>query len=124
MNLNHVAISINSIEEINDFYVNILEMQLMRQFDLNKNLAFNIFGLNTDIPVYLFNKGNLTLEIFVINQVSRNKVDHICFSVQDREKLYKKAQKKAYECIRIKRNSSDLIFIKDKSGNIFEIKNM
>ena len=44
MNLNHVAISVNSIEEINDFYVNILEMQLMRQFDLNKNLAFNIFG--------------------------------------------------------------------------------
>ncbi len=123
MNLNHVAISVNSIEEINDFYVNILEMQLMRQFDLNKNLAFNIFGLDSDIPAYLLTRGNLTLEIFIAKRDTGVKINHICFSVQDREILYKKAQEKAFECIRIKRDTSDLIFIKDKTGNIFEIKN-
>ena len=66
MDLNHVAISINSVEEINDFYLNILGMQLIRQFDLNKNLAFNIFGLDSDIPAYLLTRGNLTLEIFLL----------------------------------------------------------
>ena len=32
------------------------------------------------------------------------------------------SETKNYQCIRIEREFSDLIFIKDKSGNIFEIK--
>ena len=124
MNLEHIAISVNSFNEINDFYIEFLELKQLRNFVLDKDLSKNIFNVNTDIPVYLLNKGNLTIEIFVIDQVKRDQVNHICFSIHDREKLYKKAQEKAYECIRIKRESSDLIFIKDKSRNIFEIKNM
>jgi len=122
MNLEHVAISIISVDEIVNFYQNILGMKHLRDFILNKNLAFDIFGINTDIPVYLLNKGNVTIEIFVVGQASCEKVNHICFSMKDREMIYQKALEKKYECIKIERDSSDLIFIKDKSGNIFEIK--
>ncbi|MBC8486375.1 MAG: hypothetical protein H8D45_10090, partial [Bacteroidetes bacterium] len=50
--------------------------------------------------------------------------DHICLAIKDRETLITKAEAQNYECIRRKRDIFDLIFIKDKSGNIFEIKEM
>jgi hypothetical protein len=37
--------------------------------------------------------------------------------------LINKAIAANYECLRIERKYADLVFIKDKSGNIFEIKN-
>lgn len=41
---------------------------------------------------------------------------------ENREELVAKAEQNNYKCIRIEREISDLIFVKDKSGNIFEIK--
>ena len=123
MNLEHIAISINSLNEITDFYQNILGMQQVRNFILNKNLAYDIFGFNIDVPVYLLNKGNLYLEIFIIKEKNQKGFNHICFSVQNREQLFKYANENAYRCILIKRDPNDIMFINDKAGNVFEIKN-
>jgi catechol 2,3-dioxygenase-like lactoylglutathione lyase family enzyme len=49
-------------------------------------------------------------------------VNHLCISVENREKLIKEVQDRGYETIIIERKQPDLVFIKDKSGNIFEIK--
>ncbi|MGE0089700.1 MAG: VOC family protein [Bacteroidales bacterium] len=123
MNLEHIAISVNHKDEIKDFYIDILGMEHVRSFELNHELVNDIFGFHTDIPVFLIKKGDLTLEIFVAKQDQNKRINHICFSVQNREELINKVQQKSYELIRIKRTTHDLIFVKDKSGNIFEIKN-
>jgi len=123
MNLEHIAISVNHKDEIKDFYIDILGMEHVRSFALNQELVNDIFGFQTDIPVFLIKKGDLTLEIFVAKQDQNKRINHICFSVQNREELINKVQQKSYELIRIKRTTRDLIFVKDKSGNIFEIKN-
>ena len=122
MNLEHIAISINSLDEITDFYQNILGMQQVRSFILNKNLAYDIFGVNTDIPVYLLSRDNLYLEIFITKEKNQKGFNHICFSIQNRKQLFKNANEKAYKCILIKKDTNDLMFIKDKAGNVFEIK--
>ena len=67
-------------------------------------------------------KEEIILEIFVTKKQYKQGFRHICISVKNREELVKKAEQKAYECTRIKREFSDLVFIRDKSGNIFEIK--
>ena len=123
MNLEHIAISVNSKDEITDFYQNILGMIQVRDFVIDKNLAFDIFGISADVPVYLLNKESLTLEIFVTEQENPKGFNHICFSVQDRNQVFKNAQEKAYKCILIKRDVNDIMFINDKAGNVFEIKN-
>jgi len=47
---------------------------------------------------------------------------HICILVDDREALLKKAINKTYDFTRIEREDFDLVFVRDKCGNIFEIK--
>ncbi len=122
MKLEHIAISVSNKSEIKEFYYNILEMNEVRSFILNKALTEQIFNISQEISVFLMQKDELIFEIFVTKKQYKQGYRHICISMKNREEFIKKAEQKAYECIRIKRESSDLVFIKDKSGNIFEIK--
>ena len=123
MKLEHIALTISEPADIKDFYLDILGMKEVKNFVLNKVLANKIFGVNKEISVFLLQKDNISLEMFVLHGQSKHNFEHVCFAVNDREMLVENSLKQNYECIRIERDLFDLIFLKDKSGNVFEIKN-
>lgn len=120
--LEHIALSVIESSEVDSFYLGVLGANVMHHFSLNKELAGQIFGIQREIPVTLVQKDDLFMELFVDPQQHPRDFRHICISMDDRTKLVEKARKKDYECVQIKRNDKELVFIKDKSGNIFEIK--
>lgn len=122
MKLEHIALTIAEAKEIKDFYINILGMREVKTFVLNKILAQKIFGIQKDTNVFYLQKNDLFLEIFITDEKLKQGFDHICLAIKDRENFVTKTEAQKYKCIRIKRDIFDLIFIKDKSGNIFEIK--
>ncbi len=124
MKLEHIGLTISESKEIKDFYINILGMREVKTFVLNKILAQKIFGINKNTSAFFLQKNDLFLEIFVTDEKLKQGFNHICLTIKDRETLVTKAEAQNYECIRIERDIFDLIFIKDKSGNIFEIKEM
>jgi len=121
MKLEHIAITIDNSDEIINFYEHILGMKQARNFVLDKTLSKQIFGVHENVSVFLMKRDDLVLEIFIYKQ-NLQSVNHLCISVENRENLIKKVQDKGYETIIIEREQPDLVFIKDKSGNIFEIK--
>ena len=122
MKLEHIALTISKPADIKDFYLDILGMKEAKNFILNKFLANRIFNVDKEISVYVLQKDDISLEIFILPGQSKHSFEHICLAVKDRERLIKDSLKQNYECIRIERELFDLVFIKDKSGNIFEIK--
>ena len=122
MKLNHIAITVKEFSEIEKFYKDLLGMKDVRQFVLNKNLSRNIFSLENETTAYLLQKDDLFFEVFILPESFEKGFNHICISVPDREGLIKNAKEKNYEVTRIEREHFDLIFVKDKSGNIFEVK--
>jgi len=124
MKLEHIALSVSDDKEIEKFYTNVLGMKQIKNFVLKKDLAANIFGPDEEINVSLLQKDNLVFEIFVTKEYRKQAFDHICFSIKNREELINKVLLNGYELIRIEREFFDLIFIKDKDGNTFEIKEM
>ena len=122
MKLEHIAITVSEPVDIKDFYLDILGMKEVKNFVLNKVLAYKIFGINKETSVFLLQKEDIYLEVFVTPEQKKQNFEHICLAVNDRETLVKNSLKQNYECIRIERDLFDLVFIKDKSGNIFEIK--
>ena len=122
MRLEHTALTITDQAEVQDFYCNVLGMNEIRSFVLSKDLAGQIFGINEDTSVFQLQNENIFLELFLVPEKHDRSFEHICISANDREILVSKSEKKGYPCIRIEREHSDLLFIKDKSGNIFEIK--
>jgi len=122
MNLEHVALNIADPEEIESFYCEILGMSEIRHFVLDKNLAREIFGIEKETTVFQLQKNEILLEIFIIPERFENGFSHLCISISNREEIANMADQNGYSCMRLKRGDSDMIFIMDKSGNIFELK--
>ena len=122
MNLEHVALSIRDRDEIEGFYQDILGMKLIRSFQLDKILAFDIFGMAENPEVFLLEKDQVQFEIFLSPKRHPHGFDHICISTAGRDEIMKKARESSYRVFRQKRDHSDLVFISDKNGNTFEVK--
>lgn len=124
MKLEHIALNIANSEEIKNFYKDILVMVEVKNFELDKNLAKQFFNINRDTAVYLMQKDELFLELFVNENFINDSFSHICIEVENREDITKKALSRSYKCVRREREDFDQIFISDKSGNIFELKEL
>ena len=123
MKLHHIGLNIQSENEIEDFYQNILGFHFEYQFDLPEELVNNIFGLHKQITVFLYKREDILLELFVHTINADRGFSHICLEVKDRESIAAKCEKNGYQVIRIKRNDkADILFVKDKIENIFELK--
>lgn len=124
MVLEHIALVCKSENEIEDFYRDILGFEIARCFELNKKLSSEIFNVDKDVKVYLLKKDDIFIEAFI--NPAQDKINHdfrhICISLEDREEIINRLLEKKYNVLRIKRDKSDLVFMKDKSGNIFEVK--
>ena len=123
MKLEHIALTVKIREEINDFYCKILEMNRVRDFVLKRDVAFDLFGRDEQIEVAFLEKDGISMEIFVTETQAGSRVEHLCIAVTDREQLTRSAREMGYGVIRIKRPEFDLLFLKDKSGNLFELRN-
>jgi len=123
MQLEHIALAIKDTSEITLFYEQLLGMSKVKSFILEKFLSNKIFGIPAETTVYQLKNGELLLEIFVDPIKKMKGYNHICIKVNQRESFIQRAIASNYECTRIERTGADLVFIKDKSGNIFEIKN-
>jgi len=124
MKLSHIGLNIQSKEELVNFYQNILGFHPEYQFELPSVLATEIFELTGQTEVFLYKKENLIFELFVYPENTKMGFTHICIEVADRENIAKKSESAAYPVIRIQRNDkADILFIKDKAGNIYELKN-
>jgi catechol 2,3-dioxygenase-like lactoylglutathione lyase family enzyme len=122
MNLEHVALTISDYNEIAQFYHDVLGMNELRSFSLDKLLVRDIFGIEEATTVVQVQKDNLLLEIFITKEPDDHRFSHICISTGHREEIVKRAIQNSYKCIRLKRENSDMIFILDHSGNMFELK--
>ena len=122
--LEHIGLSVSDHKEIERFYTNVLGMKPVKNFVLRKDLAATIFEIDEEINVFLLQKDKVVFEVFITKEYRKQAFDHVCFSINNRENFINKVIKSGYKVIRIEREFFDLIFIKDKDGNIFEIKEM
>jgi catechol 2,3-dioxygenase-like lactoylglutathione lyase family enzyme len=56
MYLNHIALTVSNSEEIENFYVDILEFNLKRKFLMDAGISSKFFGINKKIEKEIVNK--------------------------------------------------------------------
>ena len=121
--LNHIALQINQENDLKNFYNAILGFEELRRFELNENLSSSIFGLKKKVDVILIRKENLTIELFLTDVIIPFQgYNHTCLNVNDREQIIQNCRDQNYEVIEIPREKSNLCFVKDHTGNLFELK--
>lgn len=123
MRLNHIGINIIEESDIQGFYKDILAFKPEWDFALPTDISQQFFGINQETKVVVLKNETLKLELFVHHETLQCGYSHICIEVDDREETARKCLAGGYPVLRRKRENGDLLFIKDRSGNVFELKN-
>ena len=120
--LKHIGINVKSEEEIDLFYVDILGFEKAYDFSICKEYSKEIFKIGQEAKVFMLKKDDVLLEMFVYNHTYKPGYTHLCLEVSNMSKVLEKVKTNGYSQTVIKRDKGDLVFINDKSGNLFEIK--
>ena len=123
--LKHVALTIDSKEHAVQFYEQVLDGNLIREFEINPDLVNQIFSITVagDIPVMVFEIDLIQFEIFIVSDLKiTDRFDHVCISVYDMNQFKKQCLKHKLPVSVIPKGQKELVFIKDFIGNLFEIK--
>lgn len=119
--LQHIALDICKTD-IEDFYITILGGMLDNNIVLPESAAKNIFQIRKKVQIYFININDITLELFENDVVKRSSFQHICISHDKMMEIYREAKDKGYWTYLRKSKNSNTCFVKDKNGNLFEIK--
>jgi len=120
--LNHIALQCSDSEKASIFFNKILGLKLEKKFVVSKDLSEDIFGVFQEVEVYVYSNNNMKFEVF-INQNKENHVyEHLCLEVESKKDFIESCNNYGLKTIIVKKNGKDLLFVKDFSGNLFEIK--
>jgi catechol 2,3-dioxygenase-like lactoylglutathione lyase family enzyme len=118
----HAGMTICEEEEIAAFYEEMLGFTVERTFTLESGLNQRIFRRQEEVRVSLLVRGGERIELFLGGDRRRDDYAHLCVEVEDRDGLIDKAREKGYPCTVIERPGQPLVFVEDRSGNRFEIR--
>lgn len=122
MKLHHIALNISAESEVDHFYRSILKFWPNRTFEITDELSREVFQHEGETKVFTVRNADLVLELFLAGEEQTGAFQHVCLGVHNREHVAEKAKAYGYPVIRIKKEPDDMLFIKDKAGNIFELK--
>ena len=120
--LKHIGITINDNKDLENFYINILGLKKEHEFTLKPEYSRKIFNIDDNTQIHLLKKDDLLLEIFIKELPVNTNYTHICIEVENMDEILKKVKEKNYKHTIIEREKDNLVFISDKSDNLFEIK--
>ena len=126
MKIEHIAVSSNSEEEADKFFINLLELKRERDFVVSEDLMEQFFSIKKAQRIIRYENEDLSVEAFITDDKNQalDKFTHTCLIVEDRIKLIERAKKLHIKVIQVPRKNSEgfYLFIQDSYGNLFEIK--
>lgn len=122
--LNHIALPCSAESDPDDFYNEILGFVEKYRFSLDRETAWKLFGLYTEIPVIVLVKGELKIELFLVPFTEHVGLSHICLNCDDISGVSSKAEAKGYQVVSSERDSGKVAFIRDGSNNLIELKDI
>ena len=126
MKIEHFAVSSNTEEDSDRFFIELLNMNKERDFVVSDDLMEQFFGVRKEQKIIRYGNDDVSVEAFITDKNSKalDLFTHICLIIEDREKIIEKAKYLNFKVIKVPRKNSDgfYLFLKDNFGNLFEIK--
>jgi len=118
----HIALQYHDKKEAETFFCGILGLNKEKEFTIPADMADSIFGIGKDVDVVVYSNKNARFEIFFTEERPKIVYEHICINVESREEIINLCKKYGVEINNVKKESKELLFIRDFNGYIYEIK--
>jgi catechol 2,3-dioxygenase-like lactoylglutathione lyase family enzyme len=120
--IQHVALEYSHGETADLFFKEILGMEKVKTTPLPRVLSFSIFGIDTDVEIVVYASELSRFEVFVHAKRHEPSYGHVGLKVPDKDEFVARCKKHGLKPFFIQKNDKQLLFVRDFSGNLFEIQ--
>jgi len=119
--LHHIALSIKR-SDLKAFYIKLLGGKVIDYNTLVSEQMYRIFNIPQAVEVYYVEIDQTIFELFIHDTPLPVTYNHHCLVKTDAADVFQKAYKKHYPVYRRAVKTKETFFIRDKNGNLFELK--
>lgn len=120
--MNHVALQFSDKEKADIFFNKILEMPKVKTFTVSEELSENIFGIKKLVEVEVYDNGEARFEVFIRGTSVIHGYEHTCIETNNKKEFIARCKKYGIKPLIVKKEGKDLLFVRDFSNNLYEIK--
>ncbi len=120
--LNHVALQCNDKEKIETFFTEVLGLPIKKKFTVSGELSEAIFGINESVDVEAYDNNETRFEIFITQTEEKHGYGHVCIEIDNKKEFIDRCKQYGIKPMFITESGKNLLFVRDFSGNLFEIK--
>ena len=120
--LNHVALQCNDKQKVGIFFTKILGLPIKKKFTLSREVSEDIFNIDESVDVEVYDKNETRFEIFITQTKGEHGYEHVCIEIDNKKEFIDRCKKYELNPKIITKGGKNLLFVKDFSGNLFEIK--
>ena len=120
--LHHVGVQCKNKDQAIVFYQKLLGLNLLKSFILDKELSSSLFNVSKDVEVLVFQNETMYVEVFIDDDSYDLRYNHTCIVVPNIDDLITQCELFNIESFSVQKGEKRLWFVKDFSGNLFELK--
>ena len=120
--VNHVALQCNDKEKVETFFTEVLGLPIKKKFTVSRELSETIFGIDESVDVEVYGNNDTRFEIFITQTEEKRGYGHVCIEIDNKKKFIDRCDNYGIKPIVITKGGKNLLFVRDFTGNLFEIK--
>ncbi len=122
--IDHICIEVSSEERCREIFEGVLGLSVAYSFRIDEEFMGRMFGLKAECESVVYQAGDTKIEVFIRPEMGRPVpgTAHLCLSVPDRGRVLQSAEAKGLDVLHHPRNGRPLYYIRDRDGNLYEIK--
>ncbi len=122
----HACVAVSSFEAARFIFEELFSMERLYDFIIEPKVVNTLFGIEAKAKAIVYDAGSAKLEIFVVEgDLPKTPVfNHLCLGFSNRNEIIEKAGAEGFEVRRYERGDSEVVFIVDTDGNLYELKDI
>ena len=118
----HAAVHSDTKEHAHLYFCKVLGLQLVKTFTIDEALSTNIFSLPKPVDIWVFGNESMQIEVFIHPMSHHPSFNHLCLQVDDKAVFINRCKKYGLMPYQVQKGEKHLLFVRDFTGNLYEIK--
>jgi catechol 2,3-dioxygenase-like lactoylglutathione lyase family enzyme len=120
--LHHAAVECHDQKSADLFYQTILGMQKKKSTLLSKGLSEAIFQIDAPVQFLSYESKHMRVEVFITESLHTHGYAHLCLEVETKDEFIARCTQHGAASFFAEKDGRLLLFVRDFSDNLYEIK--
>lgn len=120
--IQHIGLQYPDKENAELFFETVLGLPKQKEFTVPAEVTRTLFGQDKEVEVVAYGDDNFKFELFITPGQKPQNFDHIGWTVENKDEFIEKCKQNNFDHIIMETDGKVLTFVRDRGGNVYEIK--